>query len=383
MREAIVIQQAHQHVNRTFSPRDEARFAQLIEQAGQADRDADTRQLRLAVMTSQVVVTATGTDRADLRVRVQRGLVNHAGVVIQTARNRQVQRIARFRHAQRAQLLQDAAQFIATFHEQRGTGTQRVEFGQRIVMTIRAHPRKCHQLVDCIGLQFETLARERGAYSLFTALVQLVQFAQHRELLVTLDAHAFEIAAQQLAMVELDGEIADRQPFKHRRDDRRDLRIEARRQAVLADHIDVALVELAETAALGALATVDALHLVAPEREREVVLVLGHVSRQRHGQVEAQGQLRHAVRRTLLKRAGGLHEIHLALGFAAGLGQQHVRQLHHRRFHRQKAEALESLANRVQHPLEGDLVTGQELHDTGRRAWLDQESDSGAGSRQV
>ena len=187
MREAIVIQQAHQHVNRTFRRRDEARFAQLIEQAGQADRDADTRQLRLAVMTSQVVVTATGTDRADLRVRVQRGLVNHAGVVIQTARNRQVQRIARFRHAQRAQLLQDAAQFIATFHEQRGTG---------IVMTIRAHPRKCHQLVDCIGLQFETLARERGAYSLFTALVQLVQFAQHRELLVTLDAHAFEIAAQ-------------------------------------------------------------------------------------------------------------------------------------------------------------------------------------------
>src|SRR3546814_6425040 len=65
----------------------------------------------------------------------------------------------------------------------------------------------------------------------------------------------------------------------------------ARRQRVLADHVDVALVELAETPALGALAAVHALHLVAAERERQLVLVLGHVARQRHRQVEAQREL--------------------------------------------------------------------------------------------
>src|SRR3546814_10046820 len=73
---------------------------------------------------------------------------------------------------------------------------------------------------------------------------------------------------------------------------RQDLGVEAHAQRVLADHVDVALVELAETAALGALAAVHPLHLVAPEREGGVVFVFGDVARQRHGEVETQRQLR-------------------------------------------------------------------------------------------
>ena len=61
-------------------------------------------------------------------------------------------------------------------------------------------------------------------------------------------------------------------------------------QRVLADHIDVALVELAETPALRALAAIHALHLIAAEREREIVFMFGDVAGQRHGQVEAQGR---------------------------------------------------------------------------------------------
>ena len=106
------------------------------------------------------------------------------------------------------------------------------------------------------------------------------------------DAEAFEPATQQLAVVELDGELADRQRLEHRRDHRRDLGVVARRQRILADHVDVALVELAEAAALRALAAIHALHLVAAEREREFVFVLGDVARQRHGEVEAQRQFR-------------------------------------------------------------------------------------------
>jgi hypothetical protein len=78
----------------------------------------------------------------------------------------------------------------------------------------------------------------------------------------------------------------------------------------------------------------------------------------------------------LLHRAGGLHEIHLALGLAAALGQQHLGQFHHRRFHRQEAEALEIAPDGVQHVLEGDLVTGQQLHDPGRGARLDHGRNS-------
>src|SRR6185437_14381057 len=98
------------------------------------------------------------------------------------------------------------------------------------------------------------------------------------------DAQALEIAAHQLAVVELDGERADRQLAEYAVDHRRNLGVVANRQGILADHVDVALVELAETPALGALAAIHLLHLVTAEREAEVALVLGDVTRQRHGQ---------------------------------------------------------------------------------------------------
>src|SRR3546814_17092597 len=94
-----------------------------------------------------------------------------------------------------------------------------------------------------------------------------------QHLSLALDALPFEEAAQQLAVVELDSELADGELFERGVDHRRDLGVEAGGQRVLADHVDVALVELAEAAALGALAAVHALHLVAAERERQVVLV--------------------------------------------------------------------------------------------------------------
>ncbi len=169
----------------------------------------------------------------------------------------------------------------------------------------------------------------------------------------------------------MDGEGADVEFGEHGVDHGGQLRIETHAQAVLADDVDVALVELAEAPALLALAPVDALHLVAAEREREAMLVLGDVARERHGQVEAQRHLGQAIAR-LLERAGRLHEIDLPLGLAAGLGQQDLRHLHDGRFDREEAEALEIAADDVEHPLEGDLVGRQELEHSGRRAWLDQ-----------
>ena len=208
------------------------------------------------------------------------------------------------------------------------------------------------------------------------ALAELVDLAHHQRLQLAVgNALRLEEAAHQLAVVELDRERADRQLGEHRVDHRRQLRIVAHAECVLADHVDVALVELAEAAALRAFAAVHTLHLVAAERERELVLVLGNVARQRHGQVEAQRQLRRAVNFALggiLERAGGLHEVHLPLGLAAGLGQQHLGQLHHRRLHRQEAKPLEIAADRVQHALEGNLVGRQQLHDPGRGTRLDQ-----------
>ena len=276
----------------------------------------------------------------------------------------------------RAHQFQHFAQFVHAFAQGVVALAQRRQLRERIGMRSGAHLHEGHDAVDRLGGKAETFARQRLAHVLLAALVELVDLAQHQRLQLAVgDALRLEEAAHQLAVVELDGERADVEFGEHRVDHRRDLGVEAHAQRVLADHVDVALVELAEAAALRALAAVHALHLVAAERERQFVLVLGDVARQRHGQVEAQRQFGLAFALPfggLAERTGGLHEIDLALGLAAGLGQQDVGQLHHRRFHRQEAETLVIAADHVQHALEGDLVGGQQLHDPGRGAGLDQ-----------
>ncbi|EEF93361.1 hypothetical protein CATMIT_02012, partial [Catenibacterium mitsuokai DSM 15897] len=243
---------------------------------------------------------------------------------------------------------------------------------------VGAHRDEVEDPVHRVAGQAEIRPDQHVAHVVGAALVELVDLAQHQRLQLAVGhALGFEEAAQQLAVVELDGEGADVELGEHRVDAGRQLGVVAHAEAVLADHVDVALVELAVAAALLALAAVDALHLIAAERERQLCLVLGHVTRQRHGQVEAQRQLRRGAAVAFLcvvgARASGLDEIHLTLGLAAGLGQQHLGQLHHRRFHRQEAEAFEIAADRVEHALERDLVTGQQLHDPGRGARLDQD----------
>src|SRR5690606_27949594 len=232
--------------------------------------------------------------------------------------------------------------------------------------------RERQQRVDGLGRKLEIPAQQRLAHRVRAALVQLVELAQHQQLALALDAQALEVAAQQLAVVHPDGEAAQPQRLEHRVDHRRNLGVVARRQRILADHVNVALVELAEAPALGALAAVHALHLVAAERERELMLVLGHVARQRHGEVKAQRQVGPPAV-GLLQRAGGLHEVHLTLGVAARFGEQDIGESEHRRLDRQEAEALETAPDGVQHALERNLFAGQQFHDPGWGAWLDQD----------
>jgi hypothetical protein len=98
------------------------------------------------------------------------------------------------------------------------------------------------------------------------------------------------------------------------------------RQFVAVDDVDVALIELPIATPLGPLAPVDTLDLGAPEREHEIVFVLGHVAGQRNGEVEAQRQVGVA----LFEGSGRLHEIDLPLGLAAGLGEEDVGALEDR-----------------------------------------------------
>jgi hypothetical protein len=166
---------------------------------------------------------------------------------------------------------------------------------ERVLQRGGANLHEGENLLRHLGAEVERLAGQRIAHVIGAALVQLVHLAQHQHLLLAVDyPQAFEIAAHQLAVVELDGERADVQFAKHAVDHRRNFSVVAHRQRVLADHVDVALVELAEAAALRALAPINSLHLVTAKRKAQLALVLGHVARQRHGEIETQRQLRHA-----------------------------------------------------------------------------------------
>ena len=107
----------------------------------------------------------------------------------------------------------------------------------------------------------------------------------------SVDADAEVEALGDLAVVDLDDHLADRQLAEHLGDDQRHLGLEVRRELAHVDDVDVGLGELAVAALLRPLAAPHLLDLVAAEREGEVPGVLQHVARERHGEVEVQAEL--------------------------------------------------------------------------------------------
>jgi hypothetical protein len=230
-----------------------------------------------------------------------------------------------------------------------------------------------HQLEqrrDLCRIEAEALAGQPRLDLAARLLAEPIDLVQHALLRGVRDVERREQPAQELPVVEVDRERTERELAKDAVDDRRDLGVVRQRQRILADNVDVALVELAIAALLRALAAIDPLDLVAAERKVELVLVLGDVARQRYGEVEAQRELGQLAL-GLLERAGRLHEVHLLLGVAARLGQQHPGQLERRRLDGQEPEALEPAPDRVEHVLERELLGRQELEHTGRRSGLD------------
>src|SRR5207247_6837885 len=95
---------------------------------------------------------------------------------------------------------------------------------------------------------------------------------------------------EQLAVIEPDDEILEAEPLKHLADGREDLHFDQQRRR--ADRVDVALIELAKSPARWTVRAPDRLDLIPLEESRQLVLVLRHDARERHGQVVAQREVR-------------------------------------------------------------------------------------------
>ena len=198
-------------------------------------------------------------------------------------------------------------------------------------------------------------AEDRG----FILLLDLVERAQYRRLRVRRDVEMLQDALQHLAVIDADHELADRHLAKHAVDDARDLGFGEVGKRLAIDHVDIALVELAEAAALHlrVLAAPDALDLIAPEGKGELALAHRHVASERHREIEAQ----RALRRRLVVLVGGEARERVDLLLGAALGGEHLDPLGRRRLDRQEAEALEVAADELDERVELELVLRQEL----------------------
>ena len=171
-------------------------------------------------------------------------------------------------------------------------------------------------------------------------LIELVDDAHNVARALAHAVHGIE-AVEELAVIDLDLELCDAEGREGAVDDGGYLGLVDYVELAVADDVDIGLIELAETAALGALAAVDLAYLIAAEREGQLGIMRRDVFRQRHGQVKAQRKVAVALGEA----------VYLLLGLAAALGQKHLGGLYNGSVERGEAVDGIGLAQDAHHAL--------------------------------
>lgn len=292
---------------------DDADLTERVEQTRQPDRDAHTGKIGLGVVASQVVVPATRTHTPDLRVVIELGLVHSAGVVVETADDLEVELEPRFGDPHVAQSAHEDLESGQAVFERLGRDAEFAKTCKNLIVGA-FDGGELEELFDLSSVESNT-----GQFLdefVATDLLYAVDGVQHVGRLV-LDAEVFEQAVEDEPVADTDRELTEAELLEDLVDDRRELRVNHR--ALRADDVDVTLVELAEATSLGTFGAVNLADVIAPERERQVVLVLGHVSCEWDSQVVAQRQVRVGT--------FTLETVDLLFGLPATLGEQDFRQL--------------------------------------------------------
>ena len=284
----------------------------------------------------------------------QRRLVDGAGVVVQPARDRQVDGEVLLRHAEGGEVLHHRRQLIQTLVEDVAAAAVALERGEHLAVAA-GDGDELQDLARLLVRQADVL-HQTGPDLLRADLVEFIDGAHDVAGLLREPQHRIK-AVQDLAVVHADLETLEPEGGERLVNDGGDLGLVRDVKFAVADHVDVGLIELAEAAALGALAAVDLANLIAAEGEGEVVVVQGDVLRQRHRQVKAQREISVSL----------LEAVDLLLRLAAAFGEQHLAGLDDGGIERGEAIAAVGRAEDVHHPLHLLLRTGQQLHEAGER----------------
>ena len=154
-----------------------ALLTENVEQTGQTDGDAHARQLLVGVVLGKVVVAAARADGTDFRMVEHSGLVNGAGVVVQTAGNGQVDLEVVSRNAERLHIGCNRFQLLSAEVEYLVLALVTL---QRREDTLGAARRldELQQLVSRSSFHAEILD-QNGLYLLCADLLQLVDGTHH------------------------------------------------------------------------------------------------------------------------------------------------------------------------------------------------------------
>ena len=241
----------------------------------------------------------------------QRGLVDGAGVVVQTPGNGEVYGEVLRRNAEVSKVAHHGSELLQARVKGLIAALIALQGGENLLVAA-GDGDEPQDLIRLLRGDGEVLHQD-GLDFLGADLVQLVHRAHHIGGLLTQPQAGIK-AVEDFPVVHPDLEPLQAQRGEGLVDDGGDLRLIDDGELAVADDVDVRLIELPETAPLGPFTPVDLADLVTTEGEGEVVVVQCHVLGQRHRQVKAQAQVAVAL----------LKAVDLLFRLAAGLGQQHV-----------------------------------------------------------
>ena len=349
----VLVHRDHEHVcHRALLGGDESVIAKLREKTGKTDGDADAGELFVGVIAGEVIVAAAGANAAEFGVSVDGSLVNGAGVVVETSCNGKVELKVFFGHTERDHSIGDGFELVHTRVENFVFDAERAELFEHLFSGAVDGDE-----ADDIFCLFSGNTDRNKLFD-DRILADLFDLVDHAEDLFDLIGKTLrgEETAEDLSVVDADGEITDAELFENVIDDDGHFRIVKDGKLFVADDIDITLIEFAEAALLGTFAAVYLAHVVTLEGENEVVVVRRNVTCERNGQVETKGKIVVALVET----------VDLLFGLAACFCEEDLGKLDGRRIDRKEAEAFVYAADRIVHIVEKNLVGGEKLHKAGQ-----------------